>query len=139
MNIQIFNQTDQDVSSYEHVLNHVFSLIEEEKSLNIIIITNEEMQIMNHTYRHLDKPTDVLSFPYDEPFIDVLGDIFINLMYMKAQAENYGHSEAREIAFLAVHGYLHVKGYDHHTEEEEQIMFEKQEKILSHAGLERKK
>lgn len=139
MNIQIFNQTDQDVSSYEHVLNHVFSLIEEEKSLNIIIITNEEMQIMNHTYRGLDKPTDVLSFPYDEPFIDVLGDIFINLTYMKEQAENYGHSEAREIAFLAVHGYLHVKGYDHHTEEEEQIMFEKQETILSHAGLERKK
>jgi len=139
MTIQIFNQTDQDVTSYEDVLNHVFSLIEEEKSINIIIITNEEMQNMNKTYRGLDKPTDVLSFPYDEPYLDELGDIFINLLYMKEQAQSYGHSEAREIAFLAVHGYLHVKGYDHHTEEEENMMFEKQETILTKAGLERKK
>lgn len=139
MTIQIFNQTDQDVTSYEGVLNHVFSLIEEEKSLNIIIITSEEMQNMNKTYRGLDKPTDVLSFPYDEPYLDELGDIFINLLYMKEQAQSYGHSEAREIAFLAVHGYLHVKGYDHHTEEEENMMFEKQEAILTKAGLERKK
>lgn len=139
MNIQIFNQTDQDVTSYEDVLNHVFSLIEEEKSLHIIIITSEEMQNMNKTYRGLDKPTDVLSFPYDEPYLDILGDIFINLSYMKDQALSYGHSEAREIAFLAVHGYLHVKGYDHHTEEEELMMFEKQETILTKAGLERKK
>jgi probable rRNA maturation factor len=139
MNIQIFNQTDQDVTSYEDVLNHVFSLIEEEKSLNIVIITSEEMQNMNKTFRGLDKPTDVLSFPYDEPYLDELGDIFINLLYMKEQAQSYGHSEAREIAFLAVHGYLHVKGYDHHTEEEEKIMFEKQETILTKAGLERNK
>ena len=139
MTIQIFNQTDQDVTSYEDVLNHVFSLIEEEKSLNIIIITSEEMQNMNKTFRGLDKPTDVLSFPYDEPYLDELGDIFINLLYMKEQAQSYGHSEAREIAFLAVHGYLHVKGYDHHTEEEENMMFEKQETILTKAGLERNK
>jgi probable rRNA maturation factor len=139
MTIQIFNQTDQDVTSYEDVLNHVFSLIEEEKSLNIVIITSEEMQNMNKTFRGLDKPTDVLSFPYDEPYLDELGDIFINLLYMKEQAQSYGHSEAREIAFLAVHGYLHVKGYDHHTEEEEKIMFEKQETILTKAGLERNK
>lgn len=139
MTIQIFNQTDQDVTSYEDVLNHVFSLIEEEKSLNIVIITSEEMQNMNKTFRGLDKPTDVLSFPYDEPYLDELGDIFINLLYMKEQAQSYGHSEAREIAFLAVHGYLHVKGYDHHTVEEENMMFEKQEAILTKAGLERKK
>jgi probable rRNA maturation factor len=139
MTIQIFNQTDQDVTSYEDVLNHVFSLIEEEKSLNIVIITSEEMQNMNKTFRGLDKPTDVLSFPYDEPYLDELGDIFINLLYMKEQAQSYGHSEAREIAFLAVHGYLHVKGYDHHTEEEENMMFEKQETILTKAGLERNK
>lgn len=139
MNIQIFNQTDQDVTSYEDVLNHVFSLIEEEKSLNIIIISSEEMQNMNKTYRGLDKPTDVLSFSYDEPYLDELGDIFINLLYMKEQAQSYGHSEDREIAFLAVHGYLHVKGYDHHNKEEEIMMFEKQEAILTQAGLERKK
>jgi probable rRNA maturation factor len=56
---------------------------------------------------------------------------------MKEQSKTYGHSEAREIAFLAVHGYLHVKGYDHHTLEDENVMFEKQEAILSMAGLER--
>jgi probable rRNA maturation factor len=137
MIIQIFNQTDEDIDPYEDVLNHVFSFINEEKSLNLIIIKNEEMHRMNLTYRGLDKPTDVLSFPYDEPFIDLLGDIFINLTYMKEQSKTYGHSEAREIAFLAVHGYLHVKGYDHHTLEDENVMFEKQEAILSMAGLER--
>lgn len=137
MNIQIFNQTDQEIKSYEDVLNRVFLIINEEKTLNIIIITNEEMHRMNLTYRGLDKPTDVLSFPYDEPFIDLLGDIFINLTYMREQSKAYGHSEAREIAFLAVHGYLHVKGYDHHTPEEETVMFAKQEAILSMAGLER--
>ena len=82
MTIQIFNQTDQDVTSYEDVLNHVFSLIEEEKSLNIVIITSEEMQNMNKTFRGLDKPTDVLSFPYDEHYLDELGDIFINLLFI---------------------------------------------------------
>jgi probable rRNA maturation factor len=137
MTIQIFNQTNNIITDYENVLNHVFSKITEEKALNIIMINNEHMHQMNLQYRGLDKPTDVLSFPYEESFIDVLGDIFINLDYMKQQALEYGHSEAREIAFLAVHGYLHVKGYDHHTIEEEKEMFEKQEAILKQSGLER--
>jgi probable rRNA maturation factor len=137
MIINIYNQTIDDIKTYEKVLNHVFSMIEEEKAINIIMIYNQHMHEMNLQYRGLDKPTDVLSFPYEESFIDVLGDIFINLDYMKQQAFEYGHSEAREIAFLAVHGYLHVKGYDHHTIEEEKVMFEKQEAILKQAGLER--
>ena len=123
MIINIYNQTIDDIKTYEKVLNHVFSIIEEEKAINIIMINNQHMHEMNLQYRRLDKPTDVLSFPYEESFIDVLGDIFINLDYMKQQAFEYGHSEAREIAFLAVHGYLHVKGYDHHTIEKEKEMF----------------
>jgi len=138
MTINLYNQTQVDIQHYQDVLNHVFSFIEEEKSLNIIIITNEDMHKMNLQYRQQDKPTDVLSFPCDEPILDTLGDVFINLTHMQEQALSYGHSEAREIAFLAVHGYLHVKGYDHHTVEEETVMFEEQEKILTLAGLERK-
>lgn len=137
MIINIYNQTSDDVATYEKVLNHVFSLMIEEKAINIIMINNRQMHEMNLKYRGLDKPTDVLSFPHEEAFMDVLGDIFINLDYMKQQAFEYGHSESREIAFLAVHGYLHVKGYDHHTIEEEKEMFEKQEAILKQAGLER--
>ena len=137
MIINVYNQTSDEIAAYEKVLNQVFSRIEEEKAINIIMINNKQMHEMNLQYRSIDKPTDVLSFPYEEAFMDVLGDIFINLDYMKQQAFEYGHSEAREIAFLAVHGYLHVKGYDHHTIEEEKEMFEKQESILKQAGLER--
>jgi probable rRNA maturation factor len=95
----------------------------------------------------VDRPTDVLSFPLWEPdeewVIDeeeervALGDIVISLPKAKEQAEAYGHSLNREVGFLAVHGFLHLLGYDHETKEEEKEMFAKQEEILSLVGLHR--
>ncbi|WP_438446387.1 rRNA maturation RNase YbeY [Gorillibacterium sp. sgz5001074] len=77
----------------------------------------------------LDEGTPVLAEP--------LGDIIISVPRAIAQAEDYGHSVEREIAFLFVHGFLHLIGYDHETEEDEKNMFAKQEQILSKAGITR--
>lgn len=117
--------------------------------LSLSFVTNEEIRELNSEYRGVDRPTDVLSFPMidgdaDEGDIDlysgavVLGDIIISAEKAVEQAEAYGHSVERELAFLAVHSVLHLLGYDHErSPEEEKDMFERQEKILSAAGITR--
>jgi probable rRNA maturation factor len=66
-----------------------------------------------------------------------MADIFTSLEKAKEQAKDYGHSIIREVAFLSVHGYLHLSGYDHQTKEDEKIMFAKQDEILNKAGIKR--
>jgi probable rRNA maturation factor len=115
--------------------------------VSVTIVDNERIHQLNKEYRDVDRPTDVLSFPLWEPdeewVIDeeeervALGDIVISLPKAKEQAEAYGHSLDREVGFLAVHGFLHLLGYDHETKEEEKEMFAKQEEILSLVGLHR--
>ncbi|TCW37682.1 rRNA maturation RNase YbeY [Laceyella sacchari] len=115
--------------------------------VSVTIVDNERIHQLNREYRDVDRPTDVLSFPLWEPdeewVIDeeeervALGDIVISLPKAKEQAEAYGHSLDREVGFLAVHGFLHLLGYDHETKEEEKEMFAKQEEILSLVGLHR--
>lgn len=73
----------------------------------------------------------------DDGFVEPLGDIIISVERAIEQAEEYGHSVERELGFLFVHGFLHLIGYDHGTEEEEKVMFGKQEHILQKAGLTR--
>lgn len=105
--------------------------------LSLVFIDDENMHEMNKTYRGVDRTTDVLSFAFeDNGSIDagvrVLGEIFISIPKMKAQAIEYGHSEKRELAFLTVHGILHLLGYDHTLgEKEEKEMFARQELILN--------
>ena len=101
---------------------------------------NEYIHKINKEYRGVDRPTDVISFALeDEPDIKldhrILGDIYISIDKVKEQAKEYGHSEKRELAFLAVHGLLHLLGYDHMKKEEEKIMFDKQEMILNGYGI----
>jgi probable rRNA maturation factor len=110
----------------------------------VTIVDNEKIHQLNREYRGIDRPTDVLSFPLWEPdeewVIDeevMLGDIVISLPKAKEQAAEYGHTLARELGFLAVHGFLHLLGYDHETEQEEKEMFSRQEEILSRIGLQR--
>ena len=109
---------------------------------NIIFVDDEEIQRINRQYRNIDRVTDVISFALcddpDNQMEDELGDIFIDLDQAFRQAEDYGHSITREVAFLAVHGYLHLCGYDHITEEDEKVMFAKQDEILKAAKIERK-
>lgn len=118
--------------------------------VSVSFVTNDEIHELNRDYRGVDRPTDVLSFPMidgdaDEGDIDigadsvVLGDIIISAEKAVEQAASYGHSVERELAFLAVHSTLHLLGYDHErSKEEEKDMFERQEKILTLAGIPRK-
>ncbi|MCU0104662.1 rRNA maturation RNase YbeY [Acholeplasma vituli] len=136
MEVQFFNQTTENTESAETLIKHIFTFIEENHEMNIIFMDKPQIQELNRTYRNIDKVTDVISFPDQED--NYIGDIFICLERAQEQAVDYGHNIEREIGFLAVHGYLHLLGYDHHTEAEEKIMFAKQEEILKRASLERK-
>ncbi|NLL69251.1 MAG: rRNA maturation RNase YbeY [Acholeplasmataceae bacterium] len=136
--INIFNELDIDLSNYEKTLKKVFKPIKDKKNINLILTSDERIHTLNKTFRNVDRPTDVLSFINDEDK-DSNGDIFISIPKMKRQAVEYGHSEDREISFLAVHGYLHLIGFDHENEEDEKIMNYETERILSLAKLERKK
>lgn len=106
-----------------------------EKTVSLILTDDAEIWSLNRQFRGVDRPTDVLSFPADEE--EYLGDIFISVDRLLAQAEEYGHSAEREFAFLLVHGLLHLMGYDHHDPEKEQEMFTKQEEILNALGYRR--
>lgn len=113
----------------------------------VTITNNKEIQQINVEHRGINQPTDVLSFPLyerDEEWMleegeDVvaIGDIVISLDKAIEQANDYGHSLSREIGFLAVHGFLHLLGYDHETPEEEKEMFGRQNLILDQVGLRR--
>ncbi|NYE56320.1 rRNA maturation RNase YbeY [Carboxydothermus ferrireducens] len=106
--------------------------------VSIALVDNIYIQSLNREYRQKDVPTDVLSFPLaDDEDDEVLGDVVISLEKAAEQAKEYGHSFFREVAFLTVHGVLHLLGHDHYEEEETRIMREKEEKILSALGLER--
>ena len=116
--------------------------------LSVTFVDNAEIHALNREFRDKDKPTDVLSFPLfeaDEGFeVDpaigavALGDIVISAERAAEQAEEYGHSFAREVCFLAVHSTLHLLGYDHEvSEEDEKYMNETQEEILAKMGLRR--
>ena len=137
IHINFINQTKMDLAHFERVIANVFQTIDETQEMNVIFLDSEQMKQFNHQFRQLDKTTDVLTFPADDPMMDSLGDVLINIDKVKEQALDYGHSEDREVAFLAVHGYLHILGYDHHQEDDERKMIEKQHSILKNAGLER--
>ena len=123
----------------------------EDYEVDISIVSDQEIHELNRTYRGIDRPTDVLSFALEETTEDdplgqvalptdlgrFLGDIIISYPRTQAQAEDYGHSLERELAFLAVHGFLHLNGYDHQSPEEEAEMFGLQEEVLTEYGLQR--
>ena len=121
--------------------------IDSEAELSVTFVDKDEIQNINKMYRDKDNVTDVISFALeeDEPEIDmneldiprVLGDIIICTDVAHEQAENYGHSFERELGFLALHGFLHLLGYDHMTDEDEKEMFGRQDAILNAYGLTR--
>ncbi len=144
MIINFFNETEKNVDEYTKLINNVFENIINDKIFSIIFVSDEKIHQINKEYRNVDKVTDVISFALcdddelEEELSCELGDIFIDVDQAIRQANEYGHSIEREVAFLAVHGYLHLCGYDHLTKEDEDIMFKKQEEILLAANLERK-
>ena len=110
---------------------------------NIIFVEDEEIHNINREYRNVDRITDVISFAFEDNEdlryndIRILGDIYICIPQMKRQAIEYGHSEKRELSFLACHGLLHLLGYDHMEPEDEKVMFDLQELILDGENIKR--
>ena len=120
-------------------------VLEEEQlpagELTVVITDENTVQELNRTYRGVDAPTDVLSFPLGQDELlpqegpPYLGDVVIALPVAEGQANTYGHSLQEELRLLVVHGVLHLLGYDHATPEEEAEMWRKQERILGRAYL----
>ena len=144
-------QSDLSFEETELVIRKVCLAIAEKEDLgaselSISLVDKEEIQALNRHYRGIDMVTDVLSFSLlegDEPeVLDedsplALGDIVISWPVMVEQASEYGHSQARELAFLTAHGLYHLLGYDHDSKEDELIMNALQEEILTSLGLTR--
>ncbi|MFS0575260.1 rRNA maturation RNase YbeY [Sporosarcina sp. 179-K 3D1 HS] len=130
------------------LLNHAAKNEQLEGNLEVSItfMTDKEIQKINAEYRGKDVPTDVISFALEEmaegeiaivgeDLPTALGDIIISVETAQNQAAEYGHDFNREIGFLALHGFLHLLGYDHMNEEDEKVMFGKQKEILDSFGL----
>nr|WP_225941883.1 rRNA maturation RNase YbeY [Sporosarcina limicola] len=133
------------------LLNHTAKeeALDGDLEVSITFMTDSEIQEVNAQYRGKDVPTDVISFALEEMtegevaivaevgMPTVLGDIIISVDTANRQAAEYGHDFKREIGFLSLHGFLHLLGYDHMTEEDEVKMFGRQKEILASFGLER--
>ena len=137
----IFNETNEDLKKETKKIKKLLKYgIKKEKlknvEFNIIFVDINKIHEINKNYRNIDRPTDVISFALEdnEEFKlkrRVLGDIYICVERAHEQSIEYGHSFLRELAFLSVHGFYHLLGYDHMEKEDEKIMFEKQELILN--------
>ncbi|MDR1521263.1 MAG: rRNA maturation RNase YbeY [Streptococcaceae bacterium] len=160
MNIEIIDKTGQvtltQFKQIKNLLNFAAEYLNIQKSseMSIIFMDNASIKMLNRNYRGKNMPTDVLSFAMEEKgrkelpiffnekvenFPRNLGDIIISIEKAKKQANGYGHSYERELGFLAIHGFLHINGYDHQTFEKEKEMFELQKEILDAYGLRREK
>ncbi len=157
------NYEGKVVPDYEEIIERVIdAALEYEKcpyevQVDVLITDNTEIQSINRDYREKDCPTDVLSFPmldyeipgdfsHAEEDMDafhpetgelILGNIILSADKIQEQAEAYGHSERRELAFLTAHSMLHLMGYDHMEEEEREDMERRQKEILEQCGYTR--
>jgi rRNA maturation RNase YbeY len=142
--------TEEQLKTVEDLLQFAAEVEEvaQDAELSVTFVTNERIQEVNREYRKKDQPTDVISFALEEmgegeieivglEQPPVLGDIIISIPRAREQAIEYGHSFMRELGFLAVHGFLHLLGYDHMNEDDEKKMFTKQKDILARYGLKR--
>lgn len=154
MHIDFHDKTNSVTADYVDLIDRLIQYaadaekITEEAEMSITFVDNAEIQVINRNYRQKDVPTDVISFAMQEEgegeqqiigeeIPIVYGDIIISVDKAKEQAEDYGHSVERELGFLALHGFLHLLGYDHMNEAEEKKMFGRQEEILNGFGLKR--
>ena len=136
----------------EKVIGQAF-ILEEIDNINLyinVILTNpENIRKINNQYRNIDKETDVLSFPMFEKeeienlknngndIEEPLGDIVISIEKVEEQAIEYGHSFERELAYMLIHGFYHLMGYDHMNDEDKKQMREKEEGVLNKLNISR--
>ncbi len=147
----------EENSKYEEIIKKVVEQCFKEENMedsklyiSITLTTPEHIHEINKQYRNVDRATDVLSFPmfekeeinnkiakHDFEHEDVLGDIVISIEQVEKQAKEYVHSFEREFAYMLVHGFYHLMGYDHIKEEDKVIMRPKEEKVLEKLGIRR--
>jgi len=143
-----FNSFDESLNDYQPVYEQLLEKtlkhldLHFDPYISVTFVDNEFIHNINREYRHIDRPTDVISFAFldgdenkDKIFqsnaMVVLGEIYISFDKAREQALAYGHSLDRELKFLFVHGLLHLLGYDHMTKEDEEVMFALQDQILA--------
>ena len=149
--VELVYKDVEENSKYEDIINLVIDKcfkVERLEKLNLYIsitlTTPEHIRKINNEFRQIDKETDVLSFPMFEKneldemvekqdnFVpETIGDIIISVQRVEEQAKEYGHSFERELAYMVVHGFYHLMGYDHMVEEDKVVMREKEENVLN--------
>ncbi|MBO5005040.1 MAG: rRNA maturation RNase YbeY [Clostridia bacterium] len=155
--VQINYNNIEENEEYNKIIHTVIKKCFKEEGLdklkiyiNIILTNPEQIRIINKEYRNIDKETDCLSFPMFEKeeieelikekhqiTFDVLGDVVVSIARVYEQAEEYNHSFERELAYMIVHGFYHLMGYDHMEEKEKNIMRQKEENILQNLNITR--
>lgn len=145
--IEVINTTEEEIEELKilpGLLEYATKVEKIENVIfNVILVDDSYIHELNKNYRHVDRPTDVITFALEDngsmetEYGRILGDIYISLDRARIQAEEYGHNLKRELCFLAIHGFLHLLGYDHMEKDEEKIMFDRQELILNEYGIKR--
>ncbi len=140
--INKYNDGIEDQKTLEDFIKYCIKKLKLKNVMfNVIIINNQEIHKLNKNYRNIDRPTDVITFAledFDDGIklsIRMLGDVYISYDKVISQANEYNHSKTRELCFLAIHGLLHLLGYDHMNKEEEKIMFSLQKELLDSYGI----
>ncbi|HEM4129300.1 TPA: rRNA maturation RNase YbeY [Streptococcus suis] len=164
MYIEMIDETGQVSAQMQEQITDLLQFAAEKigkqnKEMAVTFVDNKRVHEVNLEYRGIDRPTDVVSLEYkpeNEIFFDeedlqdnpelaemmedfdaYIGELYISIDKAREQAADYGHSYEREMGFLAVHGFLHINGYDHYRPEDEAEMFGLQEEILTAYGLTR--
>ena len=146
MDILELNYLDIDENdSYKEIIKKVLKKCFEIEKLenknlyvNVVLTNAKNIKSINKEHRGIDKETDVLSFPmFENTNEDILGDMVISIERVEEQAKEYGHSFERELAYMVVHSFYHLLGYDHMTEEDKKEMREKEENVLGILGIRR--
>ncbi len=154
MEILELNYLDiEEKKEYKNLISKVIQECFKEENLNgknlyvnVVLTDSNNIKKINKEYRNMDKETDVLSFPmYEKEEIkdiklekeDILGDMVISIEKVQSQAKEYGHSFERELAYMVVHSFYHLIGYDHINEEDKIEMRKKEENILNKLNIQR--
>lgn len=132
--------TEDIIQNVEKAVQTAASFFEFENGYQVSVsfVDNDEIQSLNASFRGVDRATDVLSFPLmqtDPRGVDILGDIVLCLDAAQAQAQEFGHGLERELAYLSVHSFLHLMGYDHIEEEDKAEMRAMEKEIMKALGI----
>ncbi len=140
-------ENEEDEKIIKKVLNKCFEeeiLKDKNLYVNVVLTDSKNIQVINKEHRGIDSKTDVLSFPmYEKGELDniklekedILGDMVISIEKVKEQAKEYDHSFERELAYMVVHSFYHLLGYDHINENEKKEMRQKEENILQKLNI----